>query len=137
MSAFSAISQRWKQVVVATILSPVEAFAINKVSSDGTSRWWWLLVVGAALGLVACALWASLIRTDESAGERGTNSIEGDVGDGAVVTQQTAGDNGANISSVNGSIAAYRIDKIENLSFGAPRLQPDPDPEEQNQGDVH
>jgi hypothetical protein len=102
---------------------------INKVSSENPDWWWWLLLVLALVGVIGCAIWAVLIPTEEASVERGDNTVGGDVKDGGVASQQSAGAKGQNISvyADNGSFAANRVDKIKEINLGGARRQDDPE----------
>lgn len=128
MSAASTIARRWKPIVIAVLFGAAEAFVINKVSAERPSWWWWPLLVVALVGVIGCAIWAVLPRSDEADVARGDNTIDGEVTDGGVVTQQSAGDKGQNVSvyADNGSFAANRVDKIKELNLGVPPRQEDP-----------
>lgn len=125
MSASSNIARRWKPIVVAVLFGAGEAFCINKVSADNPSWWWWLLLVAALVGVIGCGLWALFIEPDEK--DVPSNNVAGDVKKGGKVTQQSTGEKGRNgsVSADNGSFAAYRVDKIEDLTIGQARRPPD------------
>jgi hypothetical protein len=127
MSNASAIARRWKPIVTTVLFGAAEAFVINKVSAERPAWWWWPLLVVALVGVIGCAIWAVLSRADEPASAPGDNTIDGEAKDGGVVTQQSAGANGQNISvrADNGSFAANRVDTINELNLGVPRRQED------------
>lgn len=121
----SNVARRWKPIVLGVLFGAAEAFFINKVSSESPAWWWWPLLVLALIGVIGCAIWAVFVPTDESPVRRSGNALDGDVKDHGVVTQQSAGAKGSSISvhAENGSFAANRIDKIEELNFGVSRPQ--------------
>ncbi|KMO74281.1 hypothetical protein [Mycolicibacterium obuense] len=118
MSIATKIARRWKPLAIGSTFGLAEGIGINKVTSENPSLWWWLLVAVGLVGVIGCGLWAVLMETDE-AGERGGNTIPGDVKD-SVVTQQSSGDGGRviSVSATEGSVAAYRIDEIKELNIG-------------------
>lgn len=134
MSAAATIARRWKPIVATVMFGAAEAFLINKVSSESPAWWWWLLLVVALLGVIGCAIWAVLPRADEGVGAQKGNTFGGGVEEGGVVTQQSAGTKGQNISvrADNGSFAANRVDKIKELNLGMPPRQEDPEEHRQS-----
>jgi hypothetical protein len=120
MSAASKIARRWTPLAVEILFGAAEAFVINKVSGDDPA-WWWLLLVLALIGVFGCGIWAWLTRDDADVA-RGDNHVNGDVKDGGVATQQSAGAHGQNInvSADNGSFAANEVSTIGTLNVGTP-----------------
>ena len=113
MSVASALSRRWKPIVVGVLFGAVEAYAINKVSADNP-RWWWWVVVGVAMvGVLASAIWAALIdRQQENAGNQAN-----------LANQQGGAGRNVNISAQDHSVAAY---EVGTLNFGqVDKKQPD------------
>jgi hypothetical protein len=129
MSTASTIARRWKPIVSAVLFGAAEAFVINKVSAESPAWWWWPLLVVALVGVIGCAIWAVLPRADKADVARGDNTIDVEVKDGGVVTQQSAGAKGQNVSvyADNGSFAANRVDKIKEINLGEPGRQADPE----------
>ncbi|MCQ4363450.1 MULTISPECIES: hypothetical protein [Mycobacteriaceae] len=127
MSAAPQPTLRSKLIAAGILLGAAEAFFINKVSADNPHWWWWLLLVLALIGAIGCGI-AAVINPGGSDAVRGGNNIAGDGADGSKATQQSAGDNGQNISvqADNGSFAANEVGNIGQLNFGAPVQRSDP-----------
>jgi hypothetical protein len=129
MSAASAMAHRWKPIVLTVLFGAAEAFFINKVSGDDPEWWWWPLVALALIGAAGSAIWGWKMGDGDNAG-LGTDNDVDEAKDSAAVTQQTTGEKGRNVSvsADNGSFAAYRVDKINDLTIGEPPKKGSGDP---------
>lgn len=127
VSAASEIGRRWKPIVTGVLFGAAEAFFINKVSSENPNWWWWLLLGFALIGVIVCAIWAVLTPTGEVDATRGDNTVGRGVNNGGTVIQQSAGAKGQNTSvyADNGSFAANRVDRIDEINFGEPQQKDD------------
>jgi hypothetical protein len=116
------MKRRWKAIFLGTAFGAVEAFAINKVSSDHAPSWWWLVVIAAAVGVAGCGAWAAF------SGRRGSTAVDQRGGSGSGTTQQSVAGEGQNVSvrADNNSVAAQNIGTLNLGTLPTPLNDEDP-----------
>lgn len=105
-------------------------YAINKLTGDEPSRWWWALAAGSAVALVASGAWKLWIerRHSEAVASTQAHTASNEVGGGTsgnVASSADTGDtsiagNGVSISAKNNSFAAWNVNGTVNLGGSSP-----------------
>ena len=100
-------------------------YAINKLTADEPSQWWWALAAGSAVLLVASGAWMLWIERRHSdpvvsaEGQTASNQVTGGTSNNVASSADTgdisiAGD-GVSISAKNNSFAAWNVNGTVNL----------------------
>lgn len=107
MSAESTLARVWAPATLTVVSTVVVGFAINFLTSGGPNWWWLPLGVGVVAGVVGGVLTTLGLKGKRSS--RPSPSVLG-----GAAGQQTASDNGTNISinADHGSAAAYHIGEV-------------------------
>lgn len=105
-------------------------YAINKLTGDEPSPWWWALAASSAVALVASGVWKLWIegRHSEMVASTQAHTASSDVGGG---TSGSAGSlagtgdtsiagGGVSISAKNSSFAAWNVNGPVNLGGASP-----------------